>query len=180
MEQVFTNETNLDCEENDIVRDQIMDQQEMIQEDQSFEAENMDAQVDQITSEMPEIEEIVLGGEPEEVDLISMENLSDAEECFTPDDLLEFGQAKCKTQEELRDYYNSIKASRDVGVYAKINSDGYIIDLRSDMFTKDLEGFIKIDEGDGDRFVYAESSYFEEELMDENGNYRYKFQNIQE
>ena len=79
-----------------------------------------------------------------------------------------------KSIEELEEYYNSIRCTRHVGVYVKTNAEGFITEIKSDFFDKNLEGFKKIDEGDGERFIYAQSCYFEESLCDEDGQYRYK------
>lgn len=57
-----------------------------------------------------------------------------------------------------------------IGVYVKKNSEGYITDVNSDIFIKDFTGWIKIDEGNGDKFAHAQSQYFDR-LIDDNGNY---------
>ena len=64
-----------------------------------------------------------------------------------------------------------------ISVYIKTNADGYITEVNSDIFIKDLTGWIKIDEGDGDRYAHAQSQYFEKPLVGEFGNYNYKFEN---
>lgn len=64
-----------------------------------------------------------------------------------------------------------------ISVYIKTNSYGYITEVGSDIFIKDLAGWIKIDEGDGDRYAHAQSQYFDKPLVDEFGNYNYKFEN---
>ena len=85
-----------------------------------------------------------------------------------------YSKLKGKTIEELESFYNSLHCDRRVGVYVKTNAQGYIIDVKSDIFEKNLEGYIKIDEGDGDRYIHAQTCYFEEPLSDESGHYRYK------
>lgn len=85
-----------------------------------------------------------------------------------------YSKLKGKTIEELEEYYNSIRCDNLVGVYVKTNAQGYITEVKSDFFDKNLEGYIKIDEGEGDRYVYAQSCYFEEPLCDSNGEFRYK------
>ena len=60
-------------------------------------------------------------------------------------------------------------------VYVKVNADGYITDVNSDKFIKDLNDWTYIDEGFSDRFVHAQNLYFEKPLIDEKGNYFYKF-----
>ena len=85
-----------------------------------------------------------------------------------------YSKLKGKTIEELEEYYNSIRCENFVGVFVKTNAQGYITEVKSDFFDKNLEGYIKIDEGEGDRYIYAQSCYFEEPLCDSNGQYRYK------
>lgn len=50
-----------------------------------------------------------------------------------------------------------------IGVYVKVNEEGYITDVNSDIFIKDFTGWQKIDEGLGDRYAHAQSQYFESE-----------------
>lgn len=71
--------------------------------------------------------------------------------------------------------FDHIKFNRKVGVYIKVNDLGYIIDVGSDVFIKDLEGWQKIDEGEGDKYVFAQTQYFGT-LVDEKGNYKFKKQ----
>jgi hypothetical protein len=70
--------------------------------------------------------------------------------------------------------FDDLRCERRVSVYAKINKDGYITALASDIFLKNFEGWTKIDEGDGDRFVHPQVSYFEDDLVDNNGKFKYK------
>ena len=120
------------------------------------------------------LEEINLGSE-------NLENEIETIESLRLDDLqsddLEKDNLSIKSEEELIAYYDKIKCGRVVGVYVKVNSNGYITDVANDMFTKHLDGFIKVDEGDGDKFVHAETSYIEDSIIDEFGNYRYKLPN---
>lgn len=63
-------------------------------------------------------------------------------------------------------------------VYAKINSDGYITEVGSNVFIKDYTGWILIDKNvKGDRGAHAQSQYFDKPLINENGVYNYKYQN---
>lgn len=70
--------------------------------------------------------------------------------------------------------FDDIKCNDKVGVYIKVNDAGFITDVNSDLFLNNLDGWIKIDEGEGDRFVHAQSSYFASPLVDEFGNYLLK------
>jgi len=65
----------------------------------------------------------------------------------------------------------------NIGVYVKTDSDGNIIEINSDIFIKDLSGWIKIDEGEGDKFAHAQSQYFNKPLLNDNGIYNYKLVN---
>ena len=64
-----------------------------------------------------------------------------------------------------------------IGVYVKINADGYITEVGSDIFIKDLTGWTKINEGYGDKYAHAQSQYFDKPLVDGFGNYNYKYEN---
>ena len=110
----------------------------------------------------PELEEFILGCEEGDVYNVNSK---------------EMDNKMTKSYQELESYFNNIKCKRVVGVYAKVNKEGYITELLSDIFTNKLEGSVKIDEGEGDRFVYPEGNYFNESLVDDNGNYRYKLTN---
>ena len=59
----------------------------------------------------------------------------------------------------------------------KINDDGYVTEVGSEIFISNFDGWVKIDEGFGDRFAHAQSHYFDKPLVDENGNYLIKFEN---
>lgn len=61
-----------------------------------------------------------------------------------------------------------------IGVYVRTDSQNNIIEINSDIFIQDLTGWIKIDEGNGDKFAHAQSQYFDKPLVDDNGNYNYK------
>lgn len=63
-------------------------------------------------------------------------------------------------------------------VYVKINTNNEIIAVGSSIFIKDLTGWIEIDSGFGDKYAHAQSQYFDMPLMNEDGTYNYKIQNI--
>jgi len=52
-------------------------------------------------------------------------------------------------------------AEEPIGVYAKRNEIGEIIEVNSDIFIKDFTGWEKIDEGYGDKYAHAQSMYFD-------------------
>ena len=64
--------------------------------------------------------------------------------------------------------------NKPISVYVKVNQEGFITEINSDVFLKDLNGYIKIDEGYGDRYAHAQSQYFDKPLVDEEGNYSIK------
>lgn len=97
----------------------------------------------------------------------------------------DFSEEQCN-EDGLNDYieptvevkkgrFDHIKFNRKVGVYVKVNSQGFITDVGSDVFIENLEGWQKIDEGEGDKYVFAQTQYFGT-LVDEKGNYKFKKQ----
>lgn len=70
--------------------------------------------------------------------------------------------------------FDNIKCNRKTGVYVKVNSEGFITEVNSDIFITNFDGWIKIDEGEGDRFDHAQALYFDTPLIDELGNYTQK------
>lgn len=62
-----------------------------------------------------------------------------------------------------------------ISVYVKTNADGYITEVGSDIFIKNLNGWTKIDENYGDRYAHAQSQYFDKPLINDNGTYNYKY-----
>ena len=49
-----------------------------------------------------------------------------------------------------------------------------IIEINSSAFVTDVDGWVQIDEGDGDRYHHAQGNYLPMPLMDDRGVYRYK------
>lgn len=62
-------------------------------------------------------------------------------------------------------------------VYIKTDSKNRITGINSELFIDDVSGWTEIDSGDGDKFAHAQGNYLPLPLIDENGCYRYKFQN---
>lgn len=54
---------------------------------------------------------------------------------------------------------------KPIGVYAKYDENGNIIEVNSDIFIKNFDGWTKIDEGYGDRYAHAQGQYFNEPLF---------------
>lgn len=59
-------------------------------------------------------------------------------------------------------------------VYAHPDSKGRVIALNSDAFDFDRDGWIEIDEGEGDRYHHAQGNYLDTPLYTEQGIPRYK------
>lgn len=60
------------------------------------------------------------------------------------------------------------------GVYVLIDTQGRITSINSDAFIVDLAGWIRIDEGYGDRLHHAQGNYLSGPLYDDRGICRYK------
>ena len=60
-------------------------------------------------------------------------------------------------------------------VYIKTNDNAYIIDVNSSEFLTDTSGWIKIDEGYGDKYHHAQGNYFPEPIITHSGVYRYMY-----
>lgn len=60
------------------------------------------------------------------------------------------------------------------GVYVFIDSRGRITSINSDAFIVDTTGWIRIDEGYGDRHHHAQGNYLDGPLYDDRGICRYK------
>lgn len=61
-------------------------------------------------------------------------------------------------------------------VYIRVDESNRIIDVNSDAFLIDTDGWMKIDEGFGDKYHHAQGNYLDKPLMDERGIYRYKLE----
>lgn len=64
-----------------------------------------------------------------------------------------------------------------IKVYIKVNSNNEIIDINSEIFIKDFTDWIEIDSGYGDKYAHAQSQYFNKPLINDDGNYNYKYFN---
>lgn len=60
------------------------------------------------------------------------------------------------------------------GVYVRVDEENRITAVNSDAFLPSLDGWVKIDEGYGDKYHHAQGNYFPLPLMDERGIYFYK------
>lgn len=59
-------------------------------------------------------------------------------------------------------------------VFIKLNTNNEIIDINSSAFLPDVEGWIEIDSGVGDKYYHAQNNYLDKPLFDENGLYNFK------
>lgn len=62
-----------------------------------------------------------------------------------------------------------------IKVYIKINEQNIITDINSSIFLNNVEGYIQIDEGSGDKYAHAQGNYLDKCLVDESGRYNYKY-----
>lgn len=65
------------------------------------------------------------------------------------------------------------------GVYIKTDAEGRITGINSSAFLPDTAGWMKIDEGFGDKYHHAQGNYLPGPLMDDRGVYRYKLEDGQ-
>ena len=59
-------------------------------------------------------------------------------------------------------------------VYVSADPAGRIYAVNSGAFIFNTNGWVKIDEGYGDRYHHAQGNYFDKPIMDEHGIYRFK------
>ena len=63
-----------------------------------------------------------------------------------------------------------------IKVYVRLNDKGEVVAVGSDVFVEDLNGWIYIDEGYGDKYAHAQSQYFERPLKNRDGTANYRFE----
>ena len=66
-----------------------------------------------------------------------------------------------------------------IKVYIKTNENNIITSINSSIFLNNIEGYIQIDEGSGDKYAHAQGNYLDKSLVDESGRFNYKFENGQ-
>lgn len=59
-------------------------------------------------------------------------------------------------------------------VYVKINKANCITAINSSAFLQDVDGWIKIAEGYGDKYHHAQGNFLEKSIADKRGVFRYK------
>jgi hypothetical protein len=62
----------------------------------------------------------------------------------------------------------------NIKVYVKVDNNNVITQVDSSIFLFNVEDWVKIDEGTGDKFSHAQGNYFEKGLIDSKSNYNYK------
>lgn len=60
------------------------------------------------------------------------------------------------------------------GVYVKVDAENCITAINSDAFMPSADGWVRIDEGWGDRYHHAQGNYLPKPLTDERGIFHYK------
>lgn len=63
-----------------------------------------------------------------------------------------------------------------IKVYIKTNENNIITAINSSIFLNNIEGYIQIDEGSGDKYTHAQGNYLDKSLIDESGRFNYKFE----
>lgn len=63
-----------------------------------------------------------------------------------------------------------------IKVYIKVNEQKEIVEINSEIFIKDLSGWIQIDEGFGDKFAHAQGLYLPAPILGDNG-YNFIYEN---
>lgn len=62
----------------------------------------------------------------------------------------------------------------NIKVYVKVDSNNVITQVDSSIFLFDVDGWLKIDEGTGDKFSHAQGNYLDKPLVDVTGKDNYK------
>lgn len=62
-------------------------------------------------------------------------------------------------------------------VYVKLDEDKQVTSINSEIFlsNEEMQAMTNIDEGEGDKFVHAQSQYLEKGLFDKYGRYNYEY-----
>ncbi len=62
-----------------------------------------------------------------------------------------------------------MEENKVIQVYGRCDEAGNILEVGSSVFLADTEGWVQIDEGEGDRYAHAQSNYFSGPLLDDFG-----------
>lgn len=63
-----------------------------------------------------------------------------------------------------------------IKVYIQTDINKTVTAINSSVFLQDTKDWIKIDEGNGDKYAHAQSQYLEKGLMDEKSRFNYKYE----
>ena len=66
---------------------------------------------------------------------------------------------------------------KKIKVYIKINTGNEVTAINSEIFIKDLSGWIFVDEGYGDKYAHAQNNYLDDPIIDRTGQYNYVYIN---
>ena len=64
-------------------------------------------------------------------------------------------------------------------VLVRVDDAGRVVEINSDAFVTDTDGWVEIDSGWGDKYHHAQGNYLESSLIDERGLFLYKLENGQ-
>ena len=64
-------------------------------------------------------------------------------------------------------------------VLVRVDDAGRVVEINSDAFVTDTDGWVEIDSGWGDKYHHAQGNYLESPLIDERGLFLYKLENGQ-
>ncbi|MCM1061612.1 MAG: hypothetical protein NC452_15190 [Eubacterium sp.] len=70
---------------------------------------------------------------------------------------------------------NDTYETRSYEVYIKVDDQNNIIAINSSAFIVNLTGWIRVDEGKGDKYHHAQGNYLNKPIYDENGLCNYKY-----
>lgn len=62
-------------------------------------------------------------------------------------------------------------------VYVRVDENGNIVEINSDAFLDNIEGYIELDSGYGDKYHHAQNNYFSKPLYDDRWCANYKMEN---
>ena len=63
---------------------------------------------------------------------------------------------------------------RKYKVLVRTDEQSRVVEIASSAYMPDTDGWVQIDEGEGDRYMHAQGNYLPGGLTDERGVYRYK------
>ncbi len=176
-EQEFINEQE-NTNEQEFINEQekVNEQQNIVLQAEEAEVKNGSVEVLARQEEMDGNPTEEMGeSQPEEVREVVEETQSQEVEDSEPEEMQGGQPAEDESAVELHSAEpiesSEVEDAKPIKVYVKRNEQGIITDINSDIFIDDLNGWEYFDEGFGDRYAHAQSQYFDDGVMDENGNY---------